>query len=185
MLLPLNPDMITLFGLMSLGGYLLICSTILFFKPRILYGIREVFPEQAVSADLEKKDDPVKVYSLSLEKKREYQQKIDLHITQHLSFLRKGYSSKDMAAETGIPLHHLSAVINQEYGMNFSDFINRYRVEYIKQKLSQPEWRHLTLEGIALEAGFTNRITFFRAFTKLTGITPSEYIAQLSTPADL
>ena len=47
--------------------------------------------------------------------------------------------------------------------------------------MGRPEWRQLTLEGLALEAGFSNRTTFFRAFTKLTGCTPSEYMAQVAS----
>jgi AraC-like DNA-binding protein len=93
-------------------------------------------------------------------------------------FLRKGYSIKEMASDLEIPQHQVSMVINHEYGMNFNDFVNRHRIDYIKAKLTQPDWRQLTLEGIALEAGFSNRTTFFRAFTKLTGTTPTAYLEQ-------
>ena len=126
-----------------------------------------------------KSDDAARAYSLSEEKKREYRARLVAHMLLQ-PFRRKGYGIKDLAAETAIPPHHLSALINQEYRMNFSDFLNRYRIEYVKERMVQLDWRQLTLEGLALEAGFGNRTTFFRAFVKLTGSTPSEYQAQLA-----
>lgn len=35
-----------------------------------------------------------------------------------------------------------------------------------------------TLEAIATESGFQNRVTFFRAFKKCTGMVPSEYLGK-------
>ena len=193
MLLPVSGYYTTIFAVCVLGIYLLLTSLLLFFQPRILYGMRNLLTVNAAAtagtADAlspstpeaaDKKEDPARPYSLSDEKKREYHAQLEAHMREQQPFLRKGYGIKDLAAETGIPPHHVSALINQEYRMNFSDFINRYRVEYIKERMTQLEWRQLTLEGLALEAGFSNRTTFFRAFVKLTGHTPSEYLAQVS-----
>ena len=193
MALPVSGTYATIFAVCVLGIYLLMTSLLLFFQPRILYGMRNLLAVNAAAiagtADAlpsstpevaDKKEDPARPYSLSDEKKREYHAQLEAHMREQQPFLRKGYGIKDLAAETGIPPHHVSALINQEYRMNFSDFINRYRVEYIKERMTQLEWRQLTLEGLALEAGFSNRTTFFRAFVKLTGHTPSEYLAQVS-----
>ena len=184
MLLPVSGTYATIFAVCVLGSYLLVTSTLLFLQPQVLYGIRgSRLPGGAklpLAAALEKPEESVRAYSLSDEKKHEYRTRLEAHIEQHQPFRRKGYGIKDLAAETGIPPHHLSALINQEYRMNFSDFINRYRVEYIKERLGQLDWRHLTLEGLALEAGFSNRTTFSRAFVKLAGCTPTEYLAQVT-----
>ena len=184
--LPVSGTFATIFAVGALGSYLLVTSTLLFLRPQVLYGMRSSpLPTGAgpVSAAAEKPDDAVRAYSLSDEKKGEYRVRLEAHIGQHQPFRRKGYGVKDLAAETAIPPHHLSAFINQEYRMNFSDFLNRYRVEYIKARLGQLGWRHLTLEGLALEAGFSNRTTFARAFAKLAGCTPTEYLAQVAPPA--
>ena len=180
MFLPMEATFITIFIVATLGSYLLITSTVLFFFPRILYGMAGPNPAVATEPPVSTaKDNVGRAYTLSAEKRSEYAQRVETYMKQQ-PFLRKGYSIKDLALETAIPPHHLSALINQTYGTNFNDFINRYRVEYVKEMLKQPEWRHLTLEGIALEAGFTNRTTFFRAFTKLTGTSPSKFITQSS-----
>ncbi|MBC7923897.1 MAG: AraC family transcriptional regulator [Ferruginibacter sp.] len=183
MLLPIHATYTTIFVVSTLGGYLLVTSTLLLFRPQVLYGTTGTPPVVAVARETAGKEDPARVYSLSAERKREYRERIETHIRQHQPFLRKGYGINDLAAESDIPVYQVSAFINQEYRMNFSDFINRYRVEYVKEKVTQPEWRQLTLEGIALEAGFSNRTTFFRAFTKLTGVTPSEYLTKATTPS--
>ena len=193
MLLPLNGTYVTIFAVCALGSYLLVASTLLFFQPRILYGMRNpaaAEPGALPAADFAaapptelptaEKEDLARAYSLSDERKQVYRARLEAHMRKQ-PFLRKGYGIKDLSAETDIPAHHLSALINQEYEMNFSDFLNRYRVEYVKARMGQPEWRQLTLEGLALEAGFSNRTTFFRAFTKLTGCTPSEYLAQVAS----
>ena len=185
MFLPLPIIPLTIFIVVSLGSYLLITSTILFFRPYILYGLAEPcstfrpeMPQEQEEAPAAVIESPERVYSLMVEKRQEYRQKVEAYMEQYQPFLKKGYSIKDLVLEVEIPQHHLSSLINQEYGINFNDFINRYRVEYAKSKLKQPDWRHLTLEGIAMEAGFNNRTTFFRAFTKLTGLSPSKYITK-------
>ncbi len=195
MLLPVDGTSVTIFAVCVLGSYLLVASTLLFFQPRILYGMRNPAAATPAAAEQEaapladgatappaadKKEDLVRAYSLSEERKHAYRARLEAHMREQQPFLCKGYGIKDLGTETGIPPHHLSALINQEYEMNFSDFLNRYRVEYVKARLGRAEWRQLTLEGLALEAGFSNRTTFFRAFTKLTGCTPSEYLAQVA-----
>jgi AraC-like DNA-binding protein len=204
-LFPINPDSSAVFALFLLVSYLLACGTILFFQPQTLYGLAMAAPEHAlpevtlpapalfVVPELKQPDvaktgaEPVpadihptepRTYSLDNDKRQEYRRQIDTYMAEKQPFLRKGYSIKEMSSDLGVPQHQVSMVINHEYGINFNDFINRHRVEYIKDKFTQPDWRQLTLEGVALEAGFSNRTTFFRAFTKLTGTTPTAYLEQ-------
>ena len=98
-------------------------------------------------------------------------------------FLRQGYSIIDLSNETGIPQHHLSALLNRVYEMRFNDYLNRKRINYIIENFGDPEWEVLTLEGIAKQAGFTSPTTFFNSIKKLTGLSPSEFIAQIKTAA--
>ena len=194
MVLPVSGTYATIFAVGALGCFLLVTSTLLFFWPQVLYGLRDSPPARvarpaeaappvpAAPEAAARPQGPVRAYSLSEEHKQAYCVLLEGHMQQQ-PFRRKGYGIKDLAAETGIPPHHVSALINQEYRVNFSDFLNRYRVEYIKARIRQSDWRHLTLEGLALEAGFSNRTTFFRAFVKLAGCTPTEYLAQVAPPA--
>jgi AraC-like DNA-binding protein len=73
----------------------------------------------------------------------------------------------------------LSAAINQSFERNFNDYINALRVEEFI-KLSQDEKRkHFTLLSNAYDAGFSSKSTFNRAFKKIKGKTPREYLSQL------
>jgi AraC-like DNA-binding protein len=41
--------------------------------------------------------------------------------------------------------------------------------------LSNPEYSNYTIVAIGLEAGFNSKASFYRAFRKFEGMTPSEY----------
>lgn len=57
---------------------------------------------------------------------------------------------------------------------NFNDFINAYRVEEAKRLICEGHDFEKT-SNIAQQAGFNSYSTFFRAFKKITGLTPQEY----------
>ncbi|WP_198045075.1 helix-turn-helix domain-containing protein [Spirosoma montaniterrae] len=105
-----------------------------------------------------------------------YDRQIREFMESQKAFLQRGYTLREMAETTGIPLHHLSAVINRHYGYHFNEYINHWRIEYLKQRLDKNEWKHKTLEALAQESGFTNRTSFITAFKKHCGKTPSDYI---------
>ncbi|GAB2563606.1 helix-turn-helix domain-containing protein [Spirosoma areae] len=70
----------------------------------------------------------------------------------------------------------LSPVINAGTGKNFNDFVNQYRVDAFKRQALDPANSHLSLLGIALDCGFNSKATFNRAFKKLTGQSPREFV---------
>jgi len=74
-----------------------------------------------------------------------------------------------------ISSHELSQLLNQTYGVNFYDFVNRARVDITRKMLRDDKFNHQTIIDIALGAGFTNKTTFNRAFKKYTGETPSVF----------
>jgi AraC-like DNA-binding protein len=78
----------------------------------------------------------------------------------------------------GISKNHLTQVINEHLNMNFFQFVNMYRVNEIKRLLFDPAYSHLSLHGIALEAGYKSKATFFANFKKLTGFTPQRWLQQ-------
>lgn len=83
-------------------------------------------------------------------------------------------SLTELAQQMGINPRLLSKVINTKAKMNFYDFVNRYRVEEFKQRVSQPG-PHRTLLDLAHDCGFGSKATFNSAFKKSTGLTPSQY----------
>jgi len=90
-------------------------------------------------------------------------------------FLRKRYSINELAHDVKVPRHHISYLLNNIFQIRYTDYINQFRIKYIKDRLVNEDLGHMTLEGLALEAGFSSRITFFRVVQKQTGMNPSEY----------
>lgn len=82
---------------------------------------------------------------------------------------------KEMADKLSLSTHHLSQVLNQRLHITFYDYINRYRLEEVKEALQNPQKDHLTILALAFEAGFKSKSVFNEAFKKYTGMTPSAY----------
>lgn len=97
-------------------------------------------------------------------------------------YLQPNYSINDLAKDLDISARIVSAYLNKCEGSNFFDFINEYRVKFIKNNLLSDDWNHLTLEAIAQQAGFNNRTSFSNAFKKFTGQTPSSYLKEVKNP---
>jgi len=93
-------------------------------------------------------------------------------------YLDADISLPELANKLDIPSHHLSRIINEQFGANFFDFINQYRVEEVKARIGNPEYQHLSLLGIAFDSGFNTKSAFNRVFKKIAGVTPSEYRKQ-------
>ena len=78
-----------------------------------------------------------------------------------------------LAAQVDMPEKELSILINQQIGKHFFDFINEYRIREAKILLKdQP---NLTVLEILYQVGFNSKSSFYTAFKKETGITPSDY----------
>ena len=82
----------------------------------------------------------------------------------------------DVAATLFITPHQLSEFINDCMGMNFTTYINHYRVEEAKNLLlNHPEQSVLS---IGFQVGFGSKQSFNSSFKQQTGMTPSEYRKQ-------
>ena len=77
-----------------------------------------------------------------------------------------------LARRSRIPEHQISQVLNQHVGLTFYDFVNHYRIADAKRLLKAEK---ATVLDIALTVGYNSKSTFYAAFRKATGQTPSEY----------
>jgi AraC-like DNA-binding protein len=91
-------------------------------------------------------------------------------------YLNHRFTIHDLANHTRIPVYQLSPIINRHTGNNFNHWINQFRIEHFLNLVKGGQHQHLTLEALASQSGFNNRITFYQAFKKLKGKTPSEYL---------
>ena len=96
-------------------------------------------------------------------------------------YLQPDLSLVDLASMLQTNKTVLSRLVNQYYNKNFNDFINAHRVSEVIAMLKQGRHEQLTLLGIAYDCGFNSKATFNRAFKKVTGQTPKDYIVLINT----
>ena len=90
-------------------------------------------------------------------------------------YLDPELSIGNLANQLGVHSHQLSKLINTELNKNFFEFVNEYRVEEYKKLIVKPENKHISILGLAMDAGFNSKATFNRFFKNTTGLTPSEF----------
>ncbi|MBX2876868.1 MAG: helix-turn-helix domain-containing protein [Saprospiraceae bacterium] len=83
---------------------------------------------------------------------------------------------KQLSVRADMSEKSISFILNQHFQKGFNDFVNEYRVGEAIEKIKDRKLRHLTLEGIAAEVGFSSRSTFYRAFKKVTQKLPTDFI---------
>lgn len=105
-------------------------------------------------------------------------QKLENLMSTEKPFLNPTLGLPDLAIRLKVTSHELSYLVNEGFGENFYQFVNRYRVEEAKRLLHSKEHQHLNMLGIAYESGFNSKTTFNTTFKKLTGLSPSEYQQQ-------
>jgi AraC-like DNA-binding protein len=97
-------------------------------------------------------------------------------------YLKSDLKISELADSLSIPYYQLSQLINDEFLVNFYDFINKYRVEEAKKLLIEDD-RNFKILAIAYEVGFNSKATFNRVFKKFTDLTPSEFKGKFSRPS--
>jgi len=80
-----------------------------------------------------------------------------------------------VAIQLKIHAHQLSKLINNQLEKNFFEFVNDYRVEEFKKLAANPKHKHISILGLAMDAGFNSKASFNRIFKNSTGLTPSEF----------
>ncbi|SHI54693.1 ligand-binding sensor domain-containing protein [Arenibacter nanhaiticus] len=90
-------------------------------------------------------------------------------------YLNSELGLSELADKIGVSSNHLSMLLNDCIGKNFYDYINEYRVEEVKKRLVDPQYRRQTLSSIGGDCGFNSKSAFNRIFKNFTKKTPSQY----------
>jgi len=94
-------------------------------------------------------------------------------------FLEHSLSLDDIANLLSIPRHHASQIINEHFHMNFFSFVNSYRIKEAEEILKSKRcYCNRTIEDIAYQCGFNNKVSFYRAFKERTNSTPKVFRSQ-------
>jgi len=88
-------------------------------------------------------------------------------------FLSESYSLEDLAKNLYTNKSYLSKMVNLCTGMNFSQFMNNYRVQYAMELFKKDT--RLRVSELAMMSGFKSGVTFNLAFKLFLNQNPSEW----------
>ncbi|MEP0985519.1 AraC family transcriptional regulator [Ekhidna sp.] len=98
-------------------------------------------------------------------------------ITNEKYYLNKNLKLSDLSNELSFNERLVSRAINKFGSGNFNKFINSFRIEHSKELLIGGNFDHYTIEAIADESGFSNKVSFYNAFKSDTGMSPTQFRA--------
>lgn len=97
-------------------------------------------------------------------------------ISEIVHYLEQNYQSnialQDIAAHFYVSREYVSRKFKQTFGINFSEYLAKYRIDKAKLLMSNP---HLKLQDVAELVGFHDVKYFSKVFKKQEGLTPREY----------
>ena len=105
----------------------------------------------------------------------EMQEKIMNIVVMQKKYRDKDYAAKRLAEDLGTNTRYISAVVNVRFHMNYTSFVNKYRIEEAMTILVDKRYQDLRMEEVSDMVGFANRQSFYASFFKIMGITPREY----------
>lgn len=106
---------------------------------------------------------------------RQLLQQVKAYMEDERPYRRQELRLSEVANAIGTNATRLSQVFNQYLGQNFYDFVNAYRIAEFKRLARDERNAHFTLTALAERAGF-KRSSFFAAFRKAEGCTPTEWM---------
>jgi len=116
---------------------------------------------------------------MSAEIASELHEKLLKFMEEKKPYLNPRLSLSDLSRELDISSNQLSQIINQQAGVNFHDFVNKYRVDEFLQNANSN--KSFSLLALALDSGFNSKSSFNYIFKKQKGISPSQYLSEIKT----
>lgn len=108
----------------------------------------------------------------------EMKEKILSVIVMQKRYKDKDYSAKKLAEDLGTNTRYISAVVNVRFHMNYTSFINKFRIEEAMAILTDRRYQDLRMEQVSDMVGFANRQSFYASFYRILRMTPRQYRLQ-------
>ncbi len=153
-------------GIIENYGQLILVTTLLFFALSDPRNILRV--SKKVLESLTKKD---KIISYTPEQV----ERVDNHMRKIRPYLDNQLKIDDLAQQVSLPPKLLSNLINNEFNVNFFEYINAYRLKEVTSYLINPEMDNQSIIELAFLAGYNSKSSFNRLFKLETGKTPSQF----------
>lgn len=105
-----------------------------------------------------------------------YKTELKNFIKNEAPFLNSNLSLKELGKSINLHPNKLSWLLNAEFNKNFNDYINQFRLNHFKTIALNPEFKHITILGLAYDSGFNSKSVFNTYFKKIEGVTPSQWV---------
>lgn len=122
------------------------------------------------------KDKSEKSEKINHEEIEETIEKVLSYINDNKSYLDPQLSLSGLAKDIEIHPNKLSFIINEKTEKNFNEFVNGFRLEHFKLIANDPEFKNITILGLAYESGFNSKSVFNSYFKKTIGKTPKAWL---------
>ena len=100
-------------------------------------------------------------------------QRVEEYFLTKKPFLQGDSSLETTAKMIGVSARKLSRTTQFMYDLNYPDFVNSWRINYIvEQRKLDESWRTMSQDLLAEQAGFGSRQGLYNAVNKLHGVTP-------------
>ncbi len=109
---------------------------------------------------------------------------VDKGIRKEKVYMEPDITLDSLAESLNIMPRDLSTLINRHFGINYYEFINRYRIEEAKRMLTSTDYINTTITDIYLQVGFNSKSVFYTFFKKIEGITPTQFRQNANQSAD-
>ena len=114
-----------------------------------------------------------------LKKYEGFAQRLEEYFVAQKPFLHGETNLDSTAKMVGISTRELSRTTQYIYDLNYPDFVNSWRINYIvEQRKTHESWRSMSQDLMAEQAGFGSRQGLHNAINKLHNITPAAFFAQ-------
>lgn len=101
--------------------------------------------------------------------------KLNTYMQGKEPFLDEELKLSQLAAGIDVCPRHLSQVLNLFANQSFYDYVNGYRAEKARQLIEGGTQPEMPMVDIGIEAGFANKVTFYKYFKKHFLKTPLQY----------
>lgn len=112
---------------------------------------------------------------LNEDKVQEVRYSLEVLMNEQQPYMKTDLTIKEVASLISVHTHELSRVINQEFKMSFTDYINSFRLKEVARRLANPDDNHLKISAISYECGFNSVPTLNVLFRKVYKTTPSKF----------
>jgi len=100
------------------------------------------------------------------------------YLNDEKPYLAPGFSIHDIVSTLDIPQKNVTDCFSKVIKIPFPKMRNQLRIDYATEMFRKNSHLKISIEGIAVESGFNNRATFYKAFRDVTNTTPIEWIKQ-------